>query len=76
MSKAAAAAKPAKKPAPAEVAEAATRGGARAGAGRMAYAPEDKRRPRSIALTDAQWEKYKALGTEWLIERLNRAKVA
>lgn len=51
-------------------------GGARAGAGRMAYAPEDKRRPRSIALTDEQWAKYKQLGTEWLIERLNRAKVA
>lgn len=50
-------------------------GGARPGSGRMAYAPEDKRRPRTIALTDEQWEKYRALGTGWLIERLNKAKV-
>jgi len=40
------------------------------GQGRMAYAPEDKRRPRSIALTDAQWEQFRALGTDWLIEKL------
>lgn len=46
------------------------------GQGRKAYAPEDKRKPRTVNLTDAQWEKLKILGTDWLIERLKRAKVA
>lgn len=38
--------------------------------GRKAYAPDAKRRPRSVNLTDDQWSKYRDLGTDWLIERL------
>ena len=33
------------------------------------------RRPRSVRLNDARWEKLKLLGIDWLADRIDRAKV-
>lgn len=43
--------------------------------GRPPAAPEDKRHHRSVRLTDAQWEKLRLLGSEWLERAIERAKV-
>lgn len=36
--------------------------------------PEQRTKPRSVRLTDAQWEKLKRLGSDWLQRQIDKAK--
>ena len=42
--------------------------------GRKSLPPEEKTKPRSVRLKDAQWEKLKRLGSHWLVEQIDKAK--
>jgi len=37
-------------------------------------APRSDKRPRSVRLSDAHWDKLKRLGAEWLERTIDRAK--
>ena len=43
-------------------------------AGRKLLPPEEKTRPRSVRLKDAQWEKLKRLGSNWLASQIDMAE--
>ncbi len=51
-----------------------TRGGAWRGQGRKPLPADEATKPRSVRLNDARLEKLKALGMDWLADRIDRAK--
>lgn len=38
--------------------------------------PEEQRKPRSVRLNDARWEKLKSLGADWLERAIDEASAA
>lgn len=45
------------------------------GQGRKPLPPEEQTKPRSVRLNETRWDKLKKLGSEWLNQAIDKAKL-